>query len=54
MASINELDPEKHSAAMTERKSRADFLFLLPDETMASVVVVLDMLEKRLGGLRKY
>ena len=36
---------------MTERTSRADLVFLLPDGTMASVVAVLDGLEKKLGSL---
>ena len=36
---------------MTERVTRADLIFLMPDGTMASVVAVLDMLEKKLGAV---
>lgn len=34
---------------MTERLTRADLIFLMPDGTMASVVAVLDQPEKKLG-----
>ena len=39
----------KRVLTMTERKSRADLIFLMKDGTMASVVGVLDGLEKKLG-----
>lgn len=47
--SAKEGGSKKRFLTMTERKSRADLMFLLPDGTMASVVAVLDMLEKKLG-----
>ena len=49
--SAKEGGSKKRFLAMTERKTRADLLFLLPDGTMASVVAVLDMLEKKLGAM---
>lgn len=48
--SAKEGGSKKRFLTMTERKSRADLMFLMPDGTMASVVAVLDMLEKKLGG----
>ena len=41
---------KKRFLTMTERKSRADLIFLMPDGTMASVVEILDRLEKKLGA----
>ncbi|WP_300561415.1 IS30 family transposase [uncultured Oscillibacter sp.] len=41
---------KKRFLTITERTSRADLMFLMPDGTMASVVAVLDMLEKKLGS----
>ena len=41
---------KKRFLTMTERTS-ADLMFLMPDGTMASVVAVLDMLEKKLGSV---
>ena len=48
--SAKEGGSKKRFLTMTERKSRADLMFLLPDGTMASVVAVLDMLEEKLGS----
>lgn len=47
--SAKEGGSKKRLLTMTERLSRADLMFLMPDGTMASVVAVLDMLEKKLG-----
>ena len=48
--SAKEGGSKKRFLTMTERTSRADLMFLMPDGTMASVVAVLDMLEKKLGS----
>ena len=48
--SAKEGGSKKRFLTMTERTSRADLMFLMPDGTMASVVAVLDTLEKKLGG----
>ena len=48
--SAKEGGSKKRFLTMTERMSRADLMFLMPDGTMASVVAVLDTLEKKLGG----
>ena len=48
--SAKEGGSKKRFLTMTERTSRADLVFLMPDGTMASVVAVLDMLEKKLGS----
>ena len=48
--SAKEGGSRKRFLTMTERTSRADLMFLMPDGTMASVVAVLDMLEKKLGS----
>ena len=50
VVSAKEGGSKKRFLTMTERTSRADLMFLMPDGTMASVVAVLDMLEKKLGG----
>ena len=50
VASAKEGGSKKRFLTMTERTSRADLMFLMPDGTMASVVAVLDMLEKKLGS----
>ena len=50
MLSAKEGGSKKRFLTMTERKSRADLVFLIPDGTMASVVAVPDMLEKKLGA----
>ena len=50
VVSAKEGGSKKRFLTMTERMSRADLMFLMPDGTMASVVAVLDMLEKKLGG----
>ena len=42
---------QKRFLTMTERKSRADLIFLMPDGTMASVVEILDWPEKKLGPI---
>ena len=47
--SAKEGGSKKRFLTMTERKTRADLVFLMPDGTMASVVAVLDRLEKKLG-----
>lgn len=49
--SAKEGGSKKRFLTMTERKSRADLMFLMPDGTMASVVAVLDMLETKLGAV---
>lgn len=49
--SAKEGNSKKRFLTMTERKSRVDLMFLMPDGTMASVVAVLDMLEKKLGSV---
>ena len=49
--SAKEGGSKKRFLTMTERTSRADLMFLLPDGTMASVVAVLDTLEKKLGSV---
>ena len=41
---------KKRFLTLTERKSRADLIFLMPNGTMASVVEILDRLEKKLGA----
>ena len=48
--SAKEGGSKKRFLTMTERTSRADLMFLMPDGTMASVVAVLDGLEKKLGS----
>ena len=48
--SAKEGGSKKRFLTMTERTSRADLMFLIPDGTMASVVAVLDGLEKKLGS----
>ena len=48
--SAKEGGSKKRFLTMTERTSRADLMFLMPDGTMASVVAVLDTLEKKLGS----
>ena len=48
--SAKEGGSKKRFLTITERTSRADLMFLMPDGTMASVVAVLDMLEKKLGS----
>ena len=50
VVSAKEGGSKKRFLTMTERTSRADLMFLIPDGTMASVVAVLDMLEKKLGS----
>ena len=50
VVSAKEGGSKKRFLTMTERTSRADLMFLMPDGTMASVVAVLDMLEKKLGS----
>lgn len=47
--SSKEGESKKRLLTMTERKSRADLMFLMPDGTKASVVAVLDGLEEKLG-----
>lgn len=49
VVSAKEGGSKKRFLTMTERTSRADLMFLMPDGTMASVVAVLDMLETKLG-----
>ena len=49
--SAKEGGSKKRFLTMTERMSRADLMFLMPDGTMASVVAVLDTLEKKLGAV---
>ena len=49
--SAKEGGSKKRFLTMTERMTRADLIFLMPDGTMASVVAVLDMLEKKLGSV---
>lgn len=49
VVSAKEGNSTKRFLTMTERTSRADLMFLVPDGTTASVVAVLDMLEKKLG-----
>lgn len=49
--SAKEGGSKKRFLTMTERTSRADLMFLMPDGTMASVVAVLDRLEKKLGAV---
>lgn len=50
VVSAKEGNSTKRFLTMTERVSRADLMFLMPDGTMASVVSVLDTLEQKLGG----
>ena len=50
VVSAKEGGSKKRFLTMTERTSRADLMFLMPDGTMASVVAVLDGLEKKLGS----
>lgn len=50
VVSAKEGGSKKRFLTMTERVSRADLMFLMPDGTMASVVSVLDTLERKLGG----
>jgi len=40
---------KKRFLILTERMTRADLVFLMPDGTTASVAAVLDQLEKKLG-----
>ncbi len=47
--SAKEGGSKKRFLTMTERMTRADLMFLMPDGTMASVVAVLDRLERKLG-----
>ena len=49
--SAKEGGSKKRFLTMTERTSRADLMFLMSDGTMASVVAVLDTLEKKLGSV---
>ena len=49
VVSAKEGGSRKRFLTMTERMTRADLIFLMPDGTMASVVAVLDQLEKKLG-----
>jgi len=49
VVSAREGGSKKRFLTMTERMTRADLVFLMPDGTMASVVEVLDQLEKKLG-----
>jgi len=49
VVSAKEGGSKKRFLTTTERMTRADLVFLMPDGTMASVVEVLDRLEKKLG-----
>lgn len=44
--SAKEGNSKKRLLAMTERTSRADLVFLMPGGAIASVVTILDLLEK--------